>query len=95
MSFKNQDLNHPLTVGQFQEHIETLVKVVATKEDLDNKFNMVMNTLDTVLGELKTDREERAMKLARDDQQYGDIKNLKTRVTTVEHRIGLEPIEAQ
>ena len=39
---QTNELNQPLTKGEFQEHVETLIKVVATKEDLrelGNKLN--------------------------------------------------------
>ncbi|MDP3995229.1 MAG: hypothetical protein U1C18_01070 [Patescibacteria group bacterium] len=103
MDFKNQDPNKPLTVGEFQEHIETLGKVVATKIDLhetedrlkqyvDKKFDTVLNSVDAMAKDVKAIREEQIMKVGRDDRQDDDLRTLDTRVTGVEHRIGIEPV---
>jgi|TARA_B100001971_G_C17819041_1_gene347968 hypothetical protein len=107
MDTRNQNLNHPLTVGQFQEHVETLTKVVATKFDVQEsedrvkqymdqkmteKFDKVMNSVDKMAKDVSAIRQEQSMKLGRDDRQDEGIKNVKTRVTVVEQRVGIKPI---
>ena len=66
----------------------------ATKTDLDEKFNSLMNSIDSVMGELKSSRQEDIMKVGRDDRQDEEIGQVKNRVTAVEHRIGMEPMMA-
>ncbi|MBI2050405.1 MAG: hypothetical protein HYT31_01190 [Parcubacteria group bacterium] len=103
MDFNHQDSNQPLTVGQFQEHVETLTKVVATKldvhelgqqlrEEMSEKFDKVLNSVDAMAKNVQAIRDEQIMKVGRDDRQDHDITSLKARVIGVERRVGIEPV---
>jgi len=106
----NEEQEIKKDIKDIKESLDFVVQNAATKEDLkqfatkedlnkidkklDEKFNTVMNSIDAVMGELKSSRQEDIMKVGRDDRQDEEIGQVKNRVTAVEHRIGMEPMMA-
>ena len=92
-----------VTKKEFKEYTDKAFRTFATKIDIqeseerlkqyvDIKFDRVMNGVDKMAKDVRAIREEQIMKVGRDDRQDDDIRHLDTRVITVEHRIGLEPV---
>jgi len=88
------DLDEKLNGFATKTDLDEKLNGFATKTDLDEKFNSLMNSIDSVMGELKSSRQEDIMKVGRDDRQDEEIGQVKNRVTAVEHRIGMEPMMA-
>ncbi len=57
------DLNQPVTRGEFQEHTETLIKVVATKEDLRELKNELTDNITIFKNEILTSNDNIVRKL--------------------------------
>lgn len=83
MSEQNKnDQDQPLTKGEFQEHLETLVKVVATKEDLKQFATKEdLKKLDAIFTTKEDLRELR-------DELTENISNFKNEILTSNDKIG-------
>jgi predicted nucleic acid-binding Zn-ribbon protein len=74
--------------------IEKMKEVFATKEDLrlseeraKERHDEVMTTLDQLMKEKETAREDRVFAKAKDDEQDHEISDLKSRIKKVEEKV--------
>lgn len=93
-------LDQPLTKGKFKEHLETLVKVVANKEDLKDIENRLTNNITGFKDEILTSNDKVIQKLDKIiaelpatthhlDEHDKEITKLKTRTARLEVQVGI------
>jgi len=98
MAITNKDIQKLKEVFATKEDLEKLKTVFATKEDLKQfetreeaakRHGEVMQSLDTLMKEKETAREDRQLATGKDREQDSEIGELKQRVTKVEQRVGV------
>jgi hypothetical protein len=67
--------------------VERMKEVFETKEDAHKKHDEVMQSLDALMKEKETAREDRVFAKAKDDEQDREISDLKNRVKKVEEKV--------
>jgi len=96
MAITNKDIEKMKEVFATREDLEKLKYVFATKEDLKQfetkkeatkRHNEIMQSLDTLMKEKETAREDRVFAKAKDDEQDREISSLKSRVKKVEEKV--------
>ena len=97
---QTDDLNQPLTKGEFQEHLETLVKVVATKYDLKELEDRITDKITDSQDKILSSNDKIAKKLdtiitelpiinEKQRNHTNRIETLETKTRQIQARLGI------
>ncbi len=97
---QKDDLNQPLPKGEFQEHLETLIKVVATKYDLKELEGQITDKITDSQDKILASNDKIAKKLdtiltelpvlnEKQREHTNRIETLETKTRHIQARLGI------